>query len=258
MCSKYLFHFSNFFYFIQIKSPILNLLKSQRLWKHIGALCKAFSNSIFLLRLADHALPAMDKLYYAVRKMDKSLESTKKILDDIETCIDEERGSTVQARMVKYYLSTTGSEVNAACDEIDRSNEDDTNSIDDSDLDEEEQLPDDLEQSDEEGADIRTAPDEDEATEMEMETEGDKIIKFWNNRSKKLRHDLAIAAWMCSPVEKILEDAKENHTGEERDATTSMFKKWFCHNVRYYGSLSVYIYFFFLTFLFYYYFTDER
>jgi hypothetical protein len=46
-----------------------------------------------------------------------------------------------------------------------------------------------------------------------------------------LRHELAISAWMCSPVEKIMLDAKEHHTGAERDATTMVFKKWFCQEV---------------------------
>ena len=62
----------------------------------------------------------MDKLYYAVRKMDNSLIKTKKILDEIEHSIDAERGSTVQSRMVKYYLATAGSEVNAVCEEIEK------------------------------------------------------------------------------------------------------------------------------------------
>ena len=83
---------------------------------------------------------------------------------------------------------------------------------------------------------------------METETEGDKIVKYWGARSKKLRHELAISAWMCSPVEKIMEDAKDNHNGAERDATTSLFKKWFCHDV----SLFLLINFFFtLTNLFF-------
>ena len=29
-----------------------------------------------------------------------------------------------------------------------------------------------------------------------------------------------------------MQDAKEHHTGTERDAVTSLFKKWFCHEVR--------------------------
>ena len=63
------------------------------MWKHIGALCKAFDHAIFLLQLSDHASPAMDKLYYAVQKMDKSLEDLKLLLDDIEKTISSERGT---------------------------------------------------------------------------------------------------------------------------------------------------------------------
>ena len=39
---------------------------------------------------------------------------------------------------------------------------------------------------------------------------------------------------MCSPVEEIMQDAKDNHTGQERDAVTSLFKKWFCNEVSFF------------------------
>ena len=97
---------------------MINLLKSEKLWAHIGNLCKAFSSGVFLLRLADHANPAMDKLYYAVRKMDISINKTKALLDETEQLIESERGGFVQARMMKYYLAASGSEVNAAGTEI--------------------------------------------------------------------------------------------------------------------------------------------
>ena len=177
----------------------------------------------------------MDKLYYAVRKMDKTLESLKGLLDEIETSIDNERGQTVQTRMMKYYLSTAGSEINAACDEIERSNEEDDFSDDTSDF-KEDELPDDLYESDIED-DVNTSlnHDNDNETESEPETETEtevsNIIKFWKARSKKLRHDLSIAAWMCSPVDQIMNDAKDNHNGEESNASTAMFKKWFCQQV---------------------------
>ena len=186
------------------------------------------------MRLAVHSSLAMDKLYYAVRKMDKTLESLKGLLDEIETTIDTERGQTIQTRMMKYYLNTAGSEINAACDEIERSIEEE-DSDDTSDLDDDE-LPDDLYESDIEdivSTSLNHDDDNETEAETETETEGSKIIKFWKARSKKLRHDLSIAAWMCSPVEQIMSDAKDNHNGEERDATTSMFKKWFCQQVCY-------------------------
>ena len=174
----------------------------------------------------------MDKLYYAVRKMDKTLESVKTMLDEIENNINVERGATVQTRMMKYYLNTAGSEINAACEELDRNTEEE-DSDETSDFDENE-LPDDLGESDVEDVIQNSLNHDDDTvdiTEAEAETEGSRIIKSWNSRSKKLRHELAIAAWMCSPVEQIMMDARDNHNGAERDATTTIFKKWFCQQV---------------------------
>ena len=208
---------------------MINLLKSEKLWAHIGNLCKAFSSGVFLLRLADHANPAMDKLYYAVRKMDISINKTKALLDETEQLIESERGGFVQARMMKYYLATSGSEVNAACTEIEKDDDEEPELGDYDDeieleTEEDDELPDDFEKSDDESvASLHSGSEE---------TEADKILRFWHLRSKKLRHDLSIAGWMCSPVEEIMQDAKEHHTGTERDAVTSLFKKWFCHEVR--------------------------
>jgi hypothetical protein len=81
---------------------------------------KHFSNAIFLLRLAAHVAPAMDKLYYSVQNIDQCLEESKAILDDMEETISKERASTIKARMRKYYLHKSGSEINAACDEIEK------------------------------------------------------------------------------------------------------------------------------------------
>ena len=61
---------------------------------------------------------AMDKLHFAVRQTNKRLEKLKKYQDEIENSINAERGSTVQSRMVKYYLATAESEVNTVCEEI--------------------------------------------------------------------------------------------------------------------------------------------
>jgi hypothetical protein len=117
--------------------------------------------------------------------------------------------------MMKYYLSTTGMDINAACEEIEKNdieNENNDDEVSDFEDDEEEPLPEDLEESDDD--------DEDETDDIpdDDETKGDKMLRFWKARSRKLRHEMAISAWMCSPVAKIMEDAKENHNGDERDA----------------------------------------
>jgi hypothetical protein len=180
-----------------------------------------------LLRLTDHATPAMDKLYYAVRKMDRSLEESKSILEEIEKTISIERGATVQTRMMKYYLDTTGMEVNVACEELDKKDDDNNDDEDDDDCfndEDDEPLPDDLQESDDDDSSVEEL--------VEDSNEGEKIIHFWKMRSKKLRHEMAIAAWMCSPVEKIMQDAKEHHNGEERETTTALLKKWYCQETQ--------------------------
>ena len=160
--------------------------------------------------------------------MDISIQKTKNLLDETKHQIESERGGFIQARMMKYYLGTSGSEVNTTCTEIEKEDNEDTeyddyNDGSDSETEEEEDLPDDFEKSDTESI-TEDVSDSDE-------TEADKILRFWQLRSKKLKHDLSIAGWMCSPVEEIMQDAKDNHTGQERDAVTSLFKKWFCNEV---------------------------
>jgi hypothetical protein len=187
----------------------------------------------------------MEKLYYVVRKMDKSLLYSKTILDDMEKIISTERGATVQSRIMKYYLSTTGMEIDAACEELEKQNDSDNEDYDDaSDFEEEDEgaLPDDLEESDDESHDEM-------AKQQDNETEGDKMLRFWKARSRKLRHGLAISAWMCSPVAKIMEDAKDNHNGNERDATTMLLKQWCCQEVILYAICLIVVYIFRASFL---------
>jgi hypothetical protein len=113
-------------------------------------------------------------------------------------------------------------------------NDDDVSDFED---DEEEPLPDDLEESDDDDDDeTENIPDDDE-------TEGDKMLRFWKARSRKLRHEMAISAWMCSPVAKIMEDAKENHNGDERDAVTILLKQWFCQEVNLFDCCLLVVYF---------------
>jgi hypothetical protein len=132
----------------------------------------------------------MDKLYFAVCKMDKSVE-------DSRSMIAAERGATVKARMMKYYLATTGMEVNAACHETEKKFEENDNDDDNDDFVDKDDLPlpDDLKESNDDSSDDKD--------DKEGETEGVKIINFWKARSKKLCHGMVISAWMCSPVKQL-------------------------------------------------------
>jgi hypothetical protein len=71
--------------------------------------------------------------------------------------------------------------------------------------------------------------DDDDSTLSEDEdddTLGSKMIAFWNSRKKKLISDVAITAWMVSPLPEIMEDVK-THDGEDRNAVERLIKKWF-------------------------------
>jgi hypothetical protein len=39
---------------------------------------------------------------------------------------------------------------------------------------------------------------------------GGKMLEFWNVRKKKLISDVAITAWMVSPIPEIMEDVEQH------------------------------------------------
>ena len=89
---------------------------------------------------------------------------------------------------------------------------------DDSDSDEDdipEEIPDDLSDT----------SDEDTPVPI-LVTQGSKIKTYWEKRSKHLRHDIAIAAWICSPISEVMEDAK-SYDGKHHDAVERILRKWF-------------------------------
>jgi hypothetical protein len=61
---------------------------------------------------------------------------------------------------------------------------------------------------------------------------GNKMITFWDKRKQKLISDVAVTAWMVSPLPEIREDVK-NHIGEHRNAVERVIKKWFSITVRF-------------------------
>ena len=100
--------------------------------------------------------------------------------------------------------------------------DDDEAESDDEDLDvesgdirEDEELEDDL--SDVEGEDVFRP----------QQTLGDKLLKAWEKRLKKLEHDMAITGWMVSPLEECREDAQKNHQGFHRGAVERLIRKMF-------------------------------
>ena len=122
---------------------------------------KKFVRAVFpmliVLRLADQKDPVMDKLFFYVRRMDKTLEKSKDILDDLE-----EKTKGVSWRLLN--------DLDDCDDELDDSeSHDDTNVID---------------YSSEE-----TADEVDEA--QPEKTLGQKVIDIWQKRRAKLVSDFA-------------------------------------------------------------------
>ena len=147
---------------------------------------------LIVLRLADQKDPVMDKLFFYVRRMDKTLEKSKDILDDLE-----EKTKGVSWRLLN--------DLDDCDDELDDSeSHDDTNVID---------------YSSEE-----TADEVDEA--QPEKTLGQKVIDIWQKRRAKLVSDFAIAGWLLSPIPEIFEDSK-NMTGAHKSAVDRLLKKMF-------------------------------
>jgi hypothetical protein len=145
---------------------------------------------LIVLRLADQKDPVMDKLYFYIRRMDKTLEKSKQILDGLH---DRSQG--------QLWLNISSlSEDGVIIDEED--------STDESEL----------------KATIHDSSTEDSDTESKLSL-GNKVIDIWKKRREKLVTDFAIAGWLLSPIPEVYEDSRLNMTGEHRDAVDRLLKK---------------------------------
>lgn len=178
------------------------------------AVVRAIFPGILLLRLADSKRPGMDKLYFFVRQMDRALAKSKEILDEIEANYNKQAGTSVSASITNYFFSTQKDVADYANEKYTSDEEDDDESDDEGDTD-----------------DNGSVSDDDSASLDETETLGDKFVKLWQHRKKKLVHDLSICGWMLSPFGVVMLDAYHNHDGEHRDAVERQLKKWYFHTV---------------------------
>lgn len=183
--------------------------------------------TLFLLRLADRNIPAMDQLYYYVRKMDSTINKVKDVLENIENSIRESTSSngTISSReIMKFYLCKDKTNEAAITTKITSlnttvlpSNEDDDSDCDSIGISDEGEIPDDFSDSDE--ADTNNTL---------VVTQGQYVKSYWEKRSKHLRHDVAIAAWMCSPIPAVMEDVK-TYNAAHMDAVERVIRKWICN-----------------------------
>jgi hypothetical protein len=176
---------------------------------------------LYLLRLADRETPAMDQLYYYVRKMDRIVGTVKEILNLAEDKYSKQPGPNIESKMMNYFFRSRERE---DLQRLFSYNNEDLHSDDDESI-EEGDLEDDME-SDEE-----TEDEIDVTTGSDDQLCGTILERSWNKRSKALRTDIAIAGWMCSPHPDIMADCNAEHNGDHRLAVTRILRKWFAHEV---------------------------
>mgnify|MGYP001810512301 CR=1 FL=1 len=145
---------------------------------------------LIVLRLADQKDPVMDKLYFYVRRMDKTLAKSKEILDELT--------EKTQGQSWQFLNSMTE----------DGSLIDDESSTNDS----------------EPEATILSSGTDDSDNEA-VTSLGQKVIDIWTKRRKKLVSDYAISGWLLSPIPEVFEDARINMTGDHRDAMERLVQK---------------------------------
>jgi len=137
---------------------------------------------LLVLRLADQKDPVMDKLLFYVRRMDKTLEKSKEILDDLE---DKMKGMSWRIL---------------------------------DDLEDPDVSPDDSDSNDDSNVVDYSSDTEDSECDESPKTLGEKVTDLWKKRRGKLVSDFAIAGWLLSPIPEIYDDSKLNMTGAHKGA----------------------------------------
>lgn len=203
----------------QIERTICNVIQSDRFWNDLSDIVTVFEPCLYVLRLADLQSPAMDQLYFYVRRTDALMDLLKEQLNQMEEKYIKQQAPNFLSKMMNYFLrSKEKIDFRSIISNVDKNLLKDID--DDSSVESMEDLEDDMESID--GSDVDDSEDNRCGTFFEH---------FWKRRSVALRTDIAIAGWMCSPNAEIMEDCSTNHTGEHKDAVTRLLTKWFGHEV---------------------------
>jgi hypothetical protein len=180
--------------FVQMRTcaNLRSLILDSKFWNTIKVLVDALVHPLRILRLADSNEPAMDRVYYLKKLTDTRLaEVTEKL-----NCI--RKGEDL-------YSSGGGDFI----------------------------TPDEVRAHLRKGR--SSAPEQ--ATRPvaggipEDGGLGAHVMASWRNRCESMINDLAIAAWMLSPVPEIRQDVKDNMKGEHKDALERVLVNWFRHEV---------------------------
>jgi len=169
----------------------MDMLKRDSTWSFMTKFVRAVFPMLVVLRLADKKDPQMDKLYYYVRRMDKTIEKSKVMLDALEA-----------KSLVSYWRAIK----EIADDDIYTSSD-----CSDHDSDETDYSSDNITEANH--------------TTTDKKTLGDQVIDIWNKRRNELVTDFAIAGWLLSPIPEIYDDSSANMDGSHRDAVDRLLKK---------------------------------
>jgi hypothetical protein len=73
------------------------------------------------------------------------------------------------------------------------------------------------------------------AKQQDDETKGDTMLEVLEGKKSQTRSHNGKYLLKCSPVAKIMEDTKDNHNGDKREATTLLLKHWFSQELNMYS-----------------------
>ena len=83
---------------------LVNIIQSDRFWTDLQNIINIFEPCLYILRLCDRESPAMDQLYFYVRKMDGLLPTLKETLNVTEDKYNRQTGPNLYSKVINYFL----------------------------------------------------------------------------------------------------------------------------------------------------------
>jgi hypothetical protein len=152
---------------LKLGTDLVRILRQPEFWSLVFLLVRAVYPALRILRLADQQSPAMDKLYYCVRRTDELIKANMK---DLNESWKDEKVMAMLSKLNQFLCA------------------------------EEEEY---IEESDDEGIDPSPIDDELEKEDNGAEDDSDSelargIKRAWAHRRKALIHPYSIAGWRKS------------------------------------------------------------
>ena len=76
------------------------------MWTDMATVLRAVYPALLLLRLADRKTPGMDKLFYYCRQMEKTLDKSETLLDEMQKKYKDDDGKFDYYKMTTYFLQS--------------------------------------------------------------------------------------------------------------------------------------------------------